>query len=289
MKKILKITALTTVCLVIVCAAGILGFRSQLIAHYSPAVEQIGEIKIKATNDSCLISSRLTVENRAFFDIKMDTIKYKVSVFNKTYLENVRSLGIDLQPYDKDTIDFSLKIPYAALLKDIRAQRKLGDSASYMINIFLQYSTILGTSELPINKVAKIKLPQPPEMEIVEINCTRIRFRSIRADARIKVVNYSDISLNITDMNYSMKISDQGDLKGKYPQSFTIKPRATTYLSIPIEINVDNIGKTAFQVLMNKDKYNYILKLRAVLKSVDPIARSFDLDLEKSGRMELKK
>jgi hypothetical protein len=52
---------------------------------------------------------------------------------------------------------------------------------------------------------------------------------------------------------------------------------------------VDNMGKTVFQVMMNKDKYHYTLSLHALFRSIDPFSRSFDMDLEKSGNMELKK
>jgi LEA14-like dessication related protein len=289
MKKILKISIFIFLALAAVCSASIYIFRSELIAHYAPEIEQVGEINIRVTNDTSFISSRITVLNRSFLSLQMDTLKYKVSLFEKTYLQNERSVGMKLKPGEKDTLDLSLKIPYTSLLKELKLQRKKGDSASYLVNVSLQYSTIFGRSVIPISKSARIKLPQPPEVEIVEIKCSRIRFRTIRAVATIRIINYSAVTVAISDLDYSMRITDHGNLKGRYSRLITIAPNATTYIYVPIEINVKNMGKTAFQVLMNKDQYDYTLTLHAILKSIQPFNRSFLIDLEKSGKMELKK
>lgn len=282
------------ICVFILAIAVIAGgvvfiFRGKIVEHYLPVVEQIGDIHIKIKNDTSYINSKLTVKNKSFLKIKIDTIKYKISLFEKTYLQSQKFIGILLSSYGMDTIDFPLKIPYATILKDLRTERKKGDSASYTINIALQYSTVFGKAEIPINRSAKLKIPQPPELEIVEINSKKFRLKSIHAVARIKVINYSAVTLEIKGMRYSMKILDQGNLTGNYNQTINIKPNGATFVNLPLEINVDNIGRTIFDILMNKDNYDYTLTLNAFLESTDPIKESFHIDLTKTGKMELKK
>src|ERR1035437_1447161 len=106
-------------------------FRTKVIARFSPAVEQLGDIHIKVKNDTSYISSKLIVKNKSFLTIKVDTLKYKVSLFNKMYLQSQKFIGIVLRGYGKDTIDFSIKVPYLTILKDLKAERKRGDSTSY--------------------------------------------------------------------------------------------------------------------------------------------------------------
>jgi len=117
----------------------------------------------------------------------------------------------------------------------------------------------------------------------------KVRFKSILATARIKITNFSAVALSIKSMSYAMKISEQGDLKGNFLEPIVIKPDGITFVEIPIEIDVDNIGKTIFQVIINKDQYNYTIKLSAILESSDPLKESFHLDLIQKGKMELKK
>jgi LEA14-like dessication related protein len=289
MKKIIKIFSLIFLGLLITGVAGAYIFRARLIARYAPEVEQVGEIDVRITNDTSFIHSRITVLNRFFLSIRMDTLKYKVSLFEKAYLRSERVIGMTLEPGEKDTLDFAMAIPYAELMRELKRQRRKGDSASYLVNVSLQYSTVFGKAVIPISRSARIRLPQPPEMEVVEIKCSRIRFRSIKAIATIRIINYAPVTVTISDLGYAMMIHGQGDLRGKYNSLITIAPDATTFISIPIGINVSNLGKTALQVLMNRDNYDYTLKLHAVLEATQLFNRSFLVELEKSGKMELMK
>lgn len=263
--------------------------RDSIKAHYIPTVEQIGDLDIKVKNDTCYLSSKLTVRNNSFLKIEIDTIKYKVLMFNKTYLQDETFLGIILKTYSTDTIDFSLKIPYKIIIQDLKSERKKGDSASYFIDISLQYSTLLGKNEMPISKTSKIKIPQPPDVEIIEIDYKKVRLKSIQANAKIKITNYTAVKLSITELNYAMNVLKQGKLKGKHKNKIDINPNGTTYINLPIEISAKNIARTFFEVLLNKDSYDYSLTLNATIESTDPIKESFKINLSKNGRMELRK
>ena len=173
MKNALKRIGIFALVLVIITSASFFIFRKNIITYFTPIVKQTGEINIKIQNDTSYVAAKLIVTNNSFIKIKIDTIKYKVSLFNKTYLHSENFLGLVLPPHGNDSLDFSLKIPYAVILKDLKAERKKGDSAGYSVNIFLQYSTPFWKSEMPVNKSGKLKIPQPPELKIEEINCKK--------------------------------------------------------------------------------------------------------------------
>jgi LEA14-like dessication related protein len=274
---------------ILILSSFVFFFRSKIKNYFIPEIEQTGDIQIIIRNDTCYVSSKITANNKSFLNIEIDTIKYKVSLFNKTYLQSEAFIGIVLHGHSKDTISFSLKIPYKTIIADLKAERRKGDSASYFIDISLQYSTFLGKAEMPISRTAKIKIPQPPEIEIENIKYTKIRRKSIIADVHVKITNYNPVDLTIKDMEYSMKIKKQGNIKGKLSKQINIKPNGITFVTIPIEINPKNIARTFFNVITNKDTYEYTLNLSALIESTDPIKESFPIDLIKNGTMELKK
>ncbi len=87
-------------------------------------MKEIGEISIVVKNDTSYVGAKLVVQNKTFLKIEIDTIDYKISLFDKTYIQDKISLGIQLSGYGSDTIDFSLKIPFVALLKDLNRQKE---------------------------------------------------------------------------------------------------------------------------------------------------------------------
>jgi len=289
MKIKFKHVAIFILSLAIIASSIFFIIRKKIIAHIIPIVEQIGDIDIKLKNDTSYISTKLTVKNKTFLKININTIKYEISLLDKPYLKSQKFIGAVLPGYGKDTIDFSLKVPYKAVIKDLKAQRGKSDSVKYTVRINLQLSTIFGKAEIPINKSAKIKMPQPPEIEVLEIKYKKFRLKSILADAKVRIINKTNVALTIKELSYSMNIQKQGKMKGSFAEPVNIKPRDTTFINIPIEINPKNLGKTIFDIIFNKDNYDYTLTLKATLESPDPLKEYFHINISKTGKMELRK
>jgi LEA14-like dessication related protein len=264
-------------------------YKEKLIAYFIPKVEQIGDIEIKIKNDTSYISTRLVVRNGSFLKIQLDTLKYKIALFDTTYLESSKYLGLTLPGYGSDSLDFSFKVPHIAIINHLREERYKQDSAGYSVNVFLQYTTALGSSEMPISKTGKLKIPHPPKLSIEDIKWTKLRFKTLKADVQIKIINYGDVAIDIKDLHYTMNIQEHADLKGVYSKAISIKPNAVTMITVPIEINTKHIGKTVLDVMRNKDQYNYTLLLEAFLESKDTDKTTFHLNLSQKGELELKK
>jgi LEA14-like dessication related protein len=289
MKKIIKRISILFLVFIGISAASIFIFREDLRTYFIPTVKPLGEIHIKIRNDTSYVNSKLIIQNRSFLKLGIDTIKFKVTLFDKVYLKNTKFLGITLNGKDTDTIDFSLKIPYKEIINDLKTERRKGDSADYSIDVSLQYSTFLGRSEMPISKVSKIKIPQPPELKIIEVKYKKIRRKAITAEVKIKITNYNSIALTIKEMSYSLNVLKQGNMKGALDKKINIKAKGTTFIYLPITITPKHVARTIFDVLINKDNYEYTLSLKASLESTDPVDQLFDIDLTKSGKMELRK
>jgi len=264
-------------------------FRKRIAAHYIPQVEQAGVIHINLKNDTSFIDFDLIVTNKTILKIEVDTVRYKVMMVDKTYLERRQHVGVVLPGSGKDTIQVLLKVPHAAILKDLGIERKKGDSTSYSVQLYLKCRTIFGETEFSINRVAKLKIPQMPDLEIVTIKWNKGKLNSIQAVATLKFTNYSAVSLAIKDLNYDMEVLNKVKLNGNYHNAIVIKPNAETFATIPIAINTQHIFKTIFEVITNNDKYDYTLKLNATLETRDSLKENFRINLIKSGKMELKK
>lgn len=264
-------------------------FREKVVAYFVPIVKPLGEIQIKVSKDTSYISSQLTIQNRSFLKLGIDTIKYRVMLFDKVYLQSERFLGIDLNGKETDTIDFSLKIPYKQLIDDVKIERKKGDSANYSVNVSLQYSTFMGKAEMPFNKVSKLKIPQPPEFKIIEVKYKKRTRNSITTEAKIQIANYNSAALKIKEMTYSLNVLEQGNMKGTLSKETVIKAKGITLVYLPITISPDHLARTFFDVLINADNYDYTLIIKASLESAGPVHQSFDIDLTKTGKMELRK
>jgi LEA14-like dessication related protein len=278
---------LAAICLLLI-AVGFF-FRKKIASHYIPEVEQVGVIHIHLKNDTSYIQLQLAVKNQSFLRIQFDTLTYEISLFNKTYLQKQHFLGIVLPGHGYDTLHASIKIPYVAILQDLAQERGKRDSTNYAVQLFLQYSTWFGKSEIDIHRSAKLKIPAVPEFEITDIKWTKVRLKSIQAAVSLKLTNHSDIALAIHDFKYVMEFLEQGNITGVHNETILIKPKAETFVTIPVVITPTQLVETAFSVMTNHDQYGYNLKVNATLESVDSVGNRFQIELIKNGVMELKK
>ncbi len=264
-------------------------FRAKIGAKLIPGIKEMDTVNVKIINDTAYVSSRFIAKNKSFLPLKIDSIKYEISLMNKVYLHEEKFLGINLKAYSRDTFDFSLKIPITSLVKDLKEERKRTDSANYSINIEIQYVTIFGRAELPINKASRLKIPKPPNLEIMNIDYEKVRLKDIKANVKVKVTNFNELELTINSINYKLSILNHGIVTGKYPEPIKIKAESESIINLPIEIQWEHIGKTFMDILRDKDKYDYILFLDAEIISPNPKQKPIILNLSNYGKMELKK
>ncbi len=288
-KNKIKKIGLIILGLIVILGCLLFFYRVQLLKKIIPSVYQIGSIKMSIVNDTTFVRSRLAIKNNIFLKINIDTIKYEVSLFDKVYMKNQTFVGLVLPGNGFDTVDLMLKIPHAVIMKDIKKERKKEDSASYSLDVSIQYSSVFGKSEFPFYKSSKIKIPQPPELELVSVKYKKIRLKSLLAFIKIKITNHSPIVLLLNDIIYFIDIPKVGNLKGNYKQTLQIKPHGSSYVTLEVKMEIKNMLKTGLQILFNKDNYAYVLNLKATLESVYPYQESFQVDLVKAGNMELKK
>lgn len=285
----IKKTLLLFILVTLVLGSVLYFYRVQLLKHYIPKVHKIGNVKMSIINDTTFVTAQIAIENNIFLQINIDTIKYTVSLFDKVYIKDETFVGLVLHGNESDTMDFLLKIPHTVIMKDLKNERKRADSASYSIDVSIKYSSIFGDSEFPFAKSSKLKIPQAPEIEVVDIKYEKIRLKSLLAFIKIKITNHSPFTLILNNIRYYIDIPEMGNLKGNYNKDLEIKPKGTSYVTLDVKMEIKNMLKTAFQILFDKDNYSYTLKMKANLESVHPFQETFEVDLANHGQMELKK
>lgn len=264
-------------------------YRKQIVGHYVPQFEREGEIGIEIVDDTVHVNSRISIRNKTFFEIELDSVSYDISLLDKSYIRNQKVITVKLAAYEKDSFNFSLGIPYLTIIKELKDERITNDSADFSIGIILHFITPLGKLDIPFNKSGKFKIPNFPLMKIVDINFKKVRPNEISAVIDIKVNNSTRSDIILNNLRYHMDIYRAGSVSGYYEQPIVLKPESATIVSLPISITPKNFGKTIIQIALDKDDYYYQLILKADLEAKGPIKDTFKIEVVRNGKLELKK
>ncbi len=132
MKKLIKFSLFTILFLIIGFGFTLFVFPEKIISFFIPSIAQVSDIQANVKKDTAYINTKLVAQNSTFFSIKMDTLKYKISFANKIYFQDKKPLGLMLKRYNKDTFNFSFKIPYTIILDDMKHEKEKRDSTIFL-------------------------------------------------------------------------------------------------------------------------------------------------------------
>lgn len=267
MKKIFKLLSIAVLLVIIGIAVLLFFFPEKLLYLFVPEIEQVSEIKAYVKKDTAYIDTRLVAKNGTFLTVKMDTLKYKISYNHINYFHDKKSLGLIIKRFDKDTFDFSFKIPYADILKDMKSKHK-GEHRDFISNLSLQFSTIFGKAELPLINSEKLSIPEPPELEVLNLKLKKGSVgKKIIAEVNLKVTNHSSYSLSINKMNYSISVFEVAKVMGEYTKPLNFKGNSVTKFNLPIEVELKNGDNSIMDILRDNELHHYLLFVDGTFKS----------------------
>jgi len=263
-------------------------YRREIIGNNTIVVKQVEQVKIKIEKDTLFVNFKLEIENTSFLDILIDSVVLNTSFLDKNCFQKKSHINKKFKSYSKDTIDFNLKIPYIQIMADLTSEKEKNDSALFVVSGYFNYSTILGSGVYNLNKTFKMKIPQPPEVKVIDIKWKKIRLKKISAEVTFEINNRNDIDFTTQALNYSVKIHNMGKFKGKYSKKIAIKSKSKTYVTLPITITLNGLGKTIKDILKNEDEYYYSLLLDFTVLAEEWSEGTYFIEINKKGKIELK-
>lgn len=253
-----------------------------------PELESLEEARIKISGDTAFIDAALLFKNKSFVKLNIDSFIYKVTLDTMLVLDKAQDLDLQMEPSEEDTIHLPLALPYKALIKE-RQRLNTGDSVQITFDLRLVYSTWLGQMQLPFKKTVTVAVPEPPEVELQELEYKGRDGSKLNFNVHLNITNKGNLDLSLSDLSYELDVKDHFQVRGKEQKTISLKPHSNTTVVLPVSFAFDNLFKTLIQIATNTDKVNYDLKLKALFQSSKLKGKKNEIFIEQSGVTELKK
>ena len=106
--------------------------------------------------------------------------------------------------------------------------------------------------------------------------------------ALVEVDNPNAFDLGISGFNYQLNINQQSWGQGRIKQSGSIPKKGSATIEIPISVDIANMGRTAYQVLSNRQALQYQLTGGVTLDTGIEMLRAYEMPLDIKGTTALK-
>lgn len=288
MKKGLKITGSVLIIVLLAGAAFFYLHTRKPLNVIVPEFEAIEYAHISFMEDTALINADLQFENKSFLKLDVDSLIYNIKLDTLTMLSKSQYIGIKLSPSQIDTVDLPVALPFKRLKKEIADLQKQ-DSVGITFDLRIVYSTIFGRKSLPYKKTKQIAVPVPPKLKIEKLEYVGRKKNMFDFNAHVKIINKGKLDLHISDIAYDLIVKDNFSAKGKDQQEIHLKPSSETEVVLPIKIEFRHLFKTLVNIATDNDQVDYRLKITALAQMDKLSKKKTPLEIEKSGKTELKK
>jgi len=257
-----------------------------------PELNELSFLKAKIRNDTAYLSVNLTLQNKSFYTLTIDTVFYQLSLADSLMFSETTAVGLRQARYQTDHVSLPLKLPVKKIMRTIRSLQTQ-DSTWLEAKAYVVYNTILGRTKIPFTKTTRVKVPLPPHIRLrkLETKAYSLRDKQINAVAHVEIINEGQLlDLNIHRIRYTFVLGNNlVSSKGVFNHKVEMKPGATTQVVIPVTVDVNKPFKVAWRVLTNNDRMPYTLHLEAELDENNIYGKTdIPVMLDAVGKAELK-
>jgi|GEM_PF-2481175 len=248
---------------------GIIGYavyffiqRHRLMNLVLPEVKEITLIKADIHSDTAFVEVNMIVVNKAPYRMSIDSIICNLSLGGTKLVSVSQYIGLRQESGQSDSVQFSVNIPISHTKNKIMSLQNQ-DSIGLQLEAMIVYSGFM----VPFAKSQKIEVPIPPKFRLVKTENLEVKLfkKRVTADFYLELINEGkNLSLDLHDIQYEMKIGDDFTTKGKY-HDLSVRPQSSQILKFPANVKMTHPGKTIMKIMRDEDRLPFRVMISGYL------------------------
>lgn len=268
---------------------GFLLYPAIIIAKFNEDLIDIShiDIHIDTEKEEITMDLEMGVRKETPFYKLLDSISYTVNFDTFQFVTGATNFDSVRQG---DAYD-SLMLPVVLDLKTLQNAIKTlqgKDTTSLEIRFVAHYHwPIVNKVDVPIKVVRRMPPPNPPEVELVNVDIQKFSFNDPIIDVTLDLINENNFELILEDLYVYMKLEDLFESEVHHPEVLKIKANDTSRIGLTVNIQELKAIKTAWQMLVVKKElgFNMHIKGKYLDERGDP--DPIDLNVTSTGTIDM--
>jgi len=230
----------------------------------------------------------LAVENQNPIAVNLAGLNYDFKIEDQSLVSGVTAQGVEIKPVSTSTVQLPVTLKFDDL-KKLPGELWQQDRFAYQLDTkFVVDVPLLGKIAIPVSKTGELPVPKLPEIRITNIQLKNLSLTAAEVIAQVEIDNPNAFDLGFSDFNYQLSVNQQSWGQGVVNKSSSIPAKSRGAVEIPVKLNLASMGRTAYQVLSNRQSLDYHLSGGIALDTGIEMLRNFKMPLDISGKASLK-
>lgn len=279
--------------IVIVLILALLGSASFILLRMvntgmlQPIKVEFNQIDIQASKDSIGFVFHTNIDNPRAYIFHPERVTYKVYMDTTVIAHGERTI-FDCDTCSKQVND-TFQLPLTLRLDRIRAKAGEGiDSTDLVVKMELYFDLFgLGLNRVPISIERRIPAPNPPKVEILNVELDVLRIDTLALNLTGKIINPNDFELVITDAYFNIDFQKLFDADIVLTDTFKLKAKGESEFKVMATANNLQLVRDAFKILFQASDQPYILSGTAKMQ-LGADKQAIDITVLNEGAARLK-
>ena len=229
----------------------------------------------------------LAVENQNPVAIKLAGLNYDLKIEDQSLVSGVTAQGLEISPVSTSTVQLPVTLKFDDL-KKLPGELWQQDRFAYQLDTkFVVDVPFLGQIPIPVSKTGELPVPKLPEVRIRNIQLKNLSLMAAEVVAEVEIENPNAFDLGLSDFNYQLNVNQQSWGQGSINKSNRIPEKGKGTIEIPVKLDMTSMGRTAYQMLSNRQPLEYSLTGGITLDTGIEMLRHFKMPLDVQGKASL--
>jgi len=237
--------------------------------------------------DEIEITYDVTVENPNAMSVQLSSYNYDFKLNEKTFLEGQQNEFMEIEASGKSTLKVPVTLNFKKVYDGIRTLAN-SDQAAYEFVSELTFDLpVIGDTKIPVSKKGSIPMISRPGIQVTNLEIKNLSFSSADLALHLEFDNPNAFGIKINEFDYGLTINGDQWAQGKSLANTMISEKGSSRLTIPISLNISEIGLSAYRLLSGSEDLNYSLNGTFNLGTTHPLLDETDLNVNRSGSLSL--
>jgi len=227
------------------------------------------------------------VKNNYPIGIQVPAFDYNFLIDNHVFLKGNNALNQSISPLSTNHVQVPIRIHFMDLYQSLSALVNK-DQASYQISGNIHFKIpVLGRLQIPYEKKGTLPLLKMPKISIKGLRVKSLSFASAKLSLDISLDNPNGFLMMLRNFSYNFSIDGLKWADGIMDKNISFDKHSQSSISIPIQLNFFEMGRTIFNLIQNKKSLPYEFDTQIKFKTDLPFLKDVDIPLKKKGYVDL--
>jgi len=229
----------------------------------------------------------IKVDNPNALSVQMLAYDYNLDVNENTLVTGDQKKELAIEASGASTFQVPMRLNFADVFRSVQSLRD-SDEVSYSFLSNLTFDLpIVGQTKVPVRKDGSIPLLKRPKISLEDFSVSGINLSSADINLKLRFDNPNAFGIDVNALRYDLMINGDQWADGTALQGKTIKEKGVTMLSIPISLNISQIGMSAYRLLTGGEPFDYQIKGDFDLNARHELLGQTNFDFLRSGNLSL--